>query len=45
VVVQAIQNLLDRGVKPPVFRSGNLDGSDVFNRKLLERYQGRIKIW
>ncbi|UCC77405.1 MAG: SIS domain-containing protein [Anaerolineales bacterium] len=45
VIVQTIQNLLDRGIDPPVFRSGNLDGSDEFNQALLERYKGRIKIW
>jgi len=25
--------------------SGNLDGSDQFNRTFLERYKGRIRIW
>lgn len=44
-IVQTIQNLLERGIQPPVFRSGNLDGSDEFNRVFLERYKGRIKIW
>jgi len=45
VIVQTIQNLLDRGIDPPVFMSGNLDGSDEFNRAVLERFRGRIKIW
>jgi uncharacterized phosphosugar-binding protein len=45
VIVQAIQNLLEQGVQPPVFMSGNLDGSDEFNKAILERYKGRIKIW
>ncbi len=45
VIVQTIQNLLDGGVQPPVFRSGNLDGSDEFNKTYLDRYKGRIKIW
>jgi uncharacterized phosphosugar-binding protein len=45
VIVQTIQNLLERGIQPPVFRSGNLDGSDEFNHTYLERYKGRIKIW
>ncbi len=45
VVVQAIQNLVERGIDPPVFMSGNLDGSDQFNRTFLERYKGRIRIW
>jgi uncharacterized phosphosugar-binding protein len=45
IIVQAIQNLIERGIDPPVFMSGNIDGSDEFNRPFLERYWGRIKIW
>jgi len=45
LIVQTIQNLLERGIQPPVFMSGNLDGSDEFNQVLLERYKGRIKVW
>jgi uncharacterized phosphosugar-binding protein len=45
IIVQAIQNLVDRGIDPPVFMSGNLDGSDEFNQPFLDRYWGRIKIW
>ncbi|MGD2104698.1 MAG: SIS domain-containing protein, partial [Anaerolineae bacterium] len=45
IIVQAIQNLKERGVEPPVFMSGNIDGSDEFNAPLLEAYEGRIKLW
>jgi uncharacterized phosphosugar-binding protein len=45
IIVQTIQTLLDRGVKPPVFMSGNLDGSDLVNIPLRDRYKGRVKIW
>jgi uncharacterized phosphosugar-binding protein len=45
IIVQTIQSLLDRGIQPPVFMSGNLDGSDQVNIPLRERYKGRIKIW
>jgi uncharacterized phosphosugar-binding protein len=45
IVVQAIQNLVDLGMDPPVFMSGNIDGSDEFNQPFLDRYWGRIKIW
>jgi uncharacterized phosphosugar-binding protein len=45
IIVQTIQNLLERGIEPPVFMSGNLDGSDDFNRRFIELYRGRIKIW
>lgn len=45
IVVQAIENLLEREVEPPVFMSGNLDGSEAFNQPFLDRYWGRIKVW
>lgn len=45
IVVQAIQNLKERGVDPPVFISGNIDGSDAFNAPLLKEYERRIKLW
>jgi uncharacterized phosphosugar-binding protein len=45
IIVQAVQELIDRGVQPPVFMSGNLDGADEFNHQLLQRYQGRVKVW
>jgi len=45
IIVQATQYLLERGIQPPVFMSGNLDGSDEYNNSLLERYKNRIKVW
>ncbi len=45
IMVQAVQNLLDRGIAPPVCMSGNLDGSAEYNRPILNRYKGRIKVW
>ncbi len=45
IIVQTVQNLLERGIQPPVFMSGNLDGSDEYNNRLMARYQKRVKIW
>jgi len=45
LIVQTIQALIDKGIKPPVFMSGNLDGADLVNVPLRERYKGRVKIW
>ena len=45
VIVQAIQNLIERGIDPPVFMSGNLDGHEEINKPLIDRYWGRIKVW
>ena len=45
IIVQTIQALLDRGIQPPVFMSGNLDGAELVNIPLRDRYKGRVKIW
>jgi uncharacterized phosphosugar-binding protein len=45
IIVQAIEELRQRDVEPPVFMSGNIDGSEAFNQPFLDRYWGRIKIW
>ncbi len=39
---QVIQNLLDRGIAPPVFISANLDGGDEHNARLLQENKDRI---
>ncbi len=38
VVVEAIQYLLDHDFEPPVLMSANLDGSEAFNEKVIQRY-------
>jgi uncharacterized phosphosugar-binding protein len=45
VMAEAASLLVARGVKPPVFWSGNLDGAREMNQALLDRYWGRIKVW
>ena len=45
LVAQAIEELQEQGIEPPVFMSGNIDGSDTFNEPFLRAYEGRIKIW
>ncbi len=45
IITQAVQNLLDMGVVPPVGMSGNLDGSYEYNKQFIDRYKSRIKVW
>ncbi len=42
VFVEAVAELVRRGVEPPVYLSGNVDGSDAHNTALVARYRGRI---
>lgn len=45
IMVQAAQNMLDKGVEPPVFMSGNLDGAEEYNAPFLKKYRGRVLLW
>jgi uncharacterized phosphosugar-binding protein len=45
LVVGAADWLLDHGVEPPVFRSGNVDGGREESQKLLDRYWDRVRGW
>jgi uncharacterized phosphosugar-binding protein len=42
VIAQAIRNLVDRGIAPPVFVSANLPGGDEHNERLLAEHRSRI---
>ena len=42
IVCEVIQDLLERGVTPPVFISANVEGGDEHNAKLLEENRGRV---
>ena len=44
VLAQAIVVLAERGVEPPVFLSGNIDGADEHNEELIAKYKERIPL-
>lgn len=43
ILYQAAQLLAERGIPPPVYKSGNAPGGDEHNKVLIEKYKGRIK--
>jgi uncharacterized phosphosugar-binding protein len=43
MVVETIELLLQRGIDPPVWKSGNSPGGDEYNQKFLDKYVGVIK--
>ena len=43
MVMEAVAEMLRRGLEPPIFRSANLPGGDQYNAALLERYRNRVK--
>ena len=42
ILVNTVERLLLRGVKPPVFMSANTDAGDEANRSVLQMFKGRI---
>jgi uncharacterized phosphosugar-binding protein len=42
ILARAVQLMTEAGVEPPVFFSGNLEGTDAHNRALAERYRPRV---
>ncbi|MHA1505859.1 MAG: sugar isomerase domain-containing protein [Candidatus Asgardarchaeia archaeon] len=45
IMVQAAQRLAEKGMEPPVMMSGNLPESDEYNKKFIEKYKGKVKIY
>lgn len=43
MMLSACQKLRERNVEPEVFRSGNCDGGDEYNRRLIERFGARVR--
>lgn len=41
-IVECVRLLAERGIEPPVTLSANLDGSEEHNRRVWERYRGRL---
>lgn len=42
IISQVIENLIEAGIEPPVYVSGNMDGGMAYNAKMLARYASRI---
>ncbi|MCK1995109.1 SIS domain-containing protein [Peribacillus muralis] len=42
IFTQVIQAIIDSGVTPPVFLSGNIEGADEHNQQLIAKYKTRI---
>lgn len=43
IMAQTVENLVKRGITPPVFISANVDGGDEHNKVIFEKYQKFIK--
>lgn len=43
IVVEAINILVNEGINPPVWRSGNCPGGDEWNNQFIDRFKDRIR--
>ncbi|WP_058485687.1 sugar isomerase domain-containing protein [Defluviitalea phaphyphila] len=44
VVIEAINIMVDEGIKPPVWMSGNAPGGDEWNNKFMHRFRDKIRM-
>lgn len=44
IFAHSIKLMAENGVTPPIFLSGNIEGADSHNDKLVEKYKERIKL-
>ncbi len=46
LIIETVKKLVEKGVKPPVWKSANMPGGDEANKKYEEKYANRIKhLW
>jgi len=43
LVIRTVAKLVERGVEPPVWRSGNAPGGDEANARFIARFQDRVR--
>lgn len=44
IVAQTVQLLVDQGITPPIWKSGNAPGGDEANNRYIEEFKNRIKM-
>ena len=42
IIIETVEQMLQKGTVPPVFMSANLDGGDAHNQKIFEEYGDQI---
>ena len=43
LVIRTVAKLAERGIEPPIWRSGNAPGGDEANSRFLERFRDRVR--
>ena len=42
MVAATVEELISRGIEPPLFLAANVEGGDEYNARMFERYKDRI---
>lgn len=43
IIIEAVNMLVNEGIEPPIWRSGNCPGGDEWNEQFLSRFRDRIR--
>ena len=43
LVLRVVKTLVERGIQPPVWRSGNAPGGDEANARFIDGFRGRVR--
>ncbi|WP_421383570.1 SIS domain-containing protein [Bacillus salacetis] len=44
IMVEAVEEMIQDGFAPPIFKSGNVDGAEQHNQELIDKYKSRIPL-
>lgn len=44
IFAEAIGIMAEKGLQPPIFLSGNIEGADAHNQRLIHKYSDRVKL-
>jgi len=44
IMVESVKIMIENNFSPPIFKSSNADGAEEHNRKLINKYKGRIPL-
>lgn len=43
IVIEAVNMLVNEGIEPPIWRSGNCPGGDEWNNQFIDRFRGAVR--
>ncbi|WP_338449717.1 SIS domain-containing protein [Niallia oryzisoli] len=44
IIIEAVDTMLQENIQPPIFKSGNIEGSEQHNKEIVNQYKNRIPL-